>query len=578
MMSNVFLLVFAIAFMGCVLATPMVTRIASWAGAIDRPDQFRRIHKGAIPRLGGLALAFGLALSLLPILLGGYLREWPGFGEWWDRQWSVILAGAIVLLVGAFDDARGMRALPKLLGQALAVLILILGGIQIKGVMLLGVHIPLSAPLNVPLPWLGREMVIDFPSLVVTMLWFLGCMNIWNLIDGMDGLASGVGLLVAGTLMLVAVHAGNLGSAAMAAALAGSLAGFLLYNWHPACIFLGDSGSLLIGLLIGVIGAQGSMKGTTAVSILFPILAMGLPVTDTAMAIFRRWVRELPLSSADRRHIHHLLIGLGLTPRQAAVILYFFTAGLCGVVLLGVSWQSEFLALILGVSGCLAFLVILTSRRDELANLMADLHNRRSRKRQEREAAQVTWETIQKIELHETPEGIWETLRQAAEALGSDRMVVTCRHAGRTVLHYASDGEEFVSLDRSKGGPTATFQLHGGQDLELSVSLHQATESIIVADIAFRSLQRISLATAQRLERLLALPAAAVPASAEESSHDEAEPRSPRLASDRLDATVESVHLLNGEGVPGRDYFGWIRGALGLGATPIARQTFLGEK
>ena len=105
----------------------------------------------------------------------------------------------------------------------------------------------------------------------------------------------------------------------------------MLYNWHPACIFLGDSGSMLIGLLIGVIGVQGSMGGPSAISILFPIVAMGLPISDTAMAIFRRWVRNLPLSAADRRHVHHLLMGLGLNPRQAALMLYCFSAFLCGV-------------------------------------------------------------------------------------------------------------------------------------------------------------------------------------------------------------------------------------------------------
>ena len=218
------------------------------------------------------------------------------------------------------------------------------------------------------------------------MFWFLGCMNVWNLIDGMDGLASGVGLLVSGTLTLVAIHNENIEVAILAVALAGSLAGFLLYNWHPACIFLGDSGSLLIGLLIGVIGVQGSMKGPSAISILFPILAMGLPISDTAMAIFRRWVRNLPLSAADRRHVHHLLIGLGLNPRQAALMLYCFSGFLCGVVLLGVALRSEFLALVLGISGCLAFLLVLTSRRDELANLRGDFQARMVRGRQERQS------------------------------------------------------------------------------------------------------------------------------------------------------------------------------------------------
>jgi UDP-GlcNAc:undecaprenyl-phosphate GlcNAc-1-phosphate transferase len=574
MMSNVYLLVFAIAFMGCVLATPMVTRIAAWAGAIDRPDQFRRIHKGAIPRMGGLALAFGLVLSLVPILMGGQLRQSAEFAPWWGRQWAVLLAGAIVLGVGSLDDARGVRPKPKLLGQALAVLVLILGGIQIKELRLFDHSLVLSAPVSFTLPWLQRAIVLDPPSIAVTMLWFLGCMNIWNLIDGMDGLASGVGLIVTTTLMLVAFEQQNAGAALLAASLAGSLAGFLLYNWHPACIFLGDSGSLLIGMLIGVIGVEGSMKGTTAASILFPILAMGLPISDTAMAIFRRWVRDLPLSSADRRHIHHLLIGLGLSPRQAAFILYFFTAGLCGVVMLGVAWHSEFLALVLGISGCLAFLVILTSRRDELKTLLADLRLRRSRKRQERQAAQVTWETIQKIELCETPERIWAVLRDAAWALGSDRMIVTCRHAGRTVLEQVAEPGPLMG----KGGPMASFQLQGGQDLDLSVSLHQATESIIAADIAFRSLQRISLATAQRLERLLERPAAA------ESSGTGAAPAGPPApataeepAAGRIDAPL--VAPLGVEPAAGRDAFGWLRGALGWGpAAPIARQPYLGEK
>lgn len=559
MISNVFLLIFAIAFMGCVLVTPFVTRIAAWAGAIDRPDHFRRVHKGAIPRMGGLGLAFGLALSLMPILAGGYLQEWPAFSLWWSRLWAVVLAGLIVLVVGAYDDARGIRPKAKLLGQAGAVLVLFVGGIRIEGVSLLGWSTPLSYPTVVPI--LGRELTLDLPSLLVTMVWFLGCMNIWNLIDGMDGLASGVGVMVSGTLMLVAIHQGNHGSAALAAALAGGLAGFLLYNWHPACIFLGDSGSLLIGLLIGVIGVQDCLKGTAAVSILFPILAMGLPISDTAMAIFRRWVRDLPLSSADRRHIHHILLSLGLNPRQAAFVLYLFTAGLCGVVLIGVAWHNESLALVLGLSGSLAFLLILTSRRDELASLLADLRARRLRKRQEREAAKVTWEAIQKIELCEQPEAIWATLLETSRQLGSDQLEVTCRHEGRVVLHHSSKPGFDPGVPSHEPGPTASFRLYGAQDIELTVSLHQASEAVLAADIAFRSLQRISLATAQRLERLIApLPA---PTSAEAVPAEDVPDEPP---------------LPDSAAPGGREPFGWLRVALGWGSAAIARQTWYGEK
>src|SRR5262249_36904478 len=238
----------------------------------------------------------------------------------------------------------------------------------------------------------------------------------------MDGLASGVGLLVSGTLTLVAIHNENIGVAITAASLAGSLAGFLLYNWHPACIFLGDSGSLLIGLLIGVIGVQGSFKGPSAISILFPILAMGLPISDTALAIFRRWVRNLPMSAADRRHVHHLLIGLGLNPRQAALLLYCFSGFLCGAVLLGVALKNEQLALIMGIAGCLAFLLVLTSRLNELSSLRGDLRARMARGRQERYAAKLAWEAIQRIELSHDPEGVCAILEAATRELGCDVM------------------------------------------------------------------------------------------------------------------------------------------------------------
>ena len=501
-MSNVFLLIFALAFLGCVLATPLATRIAGWCRAIDRPDQFRRIHHGAIPRLGGLGLAAGLVLSLLPVLAGGFLSDWHLLAEWLSPQWAVVSAAGLILAVGALDDTIGLGPRVKLLGQAGAVLVLYAGGIRIEKVALLGLEIPLSSPQTILIA--GRSLVVDFPSLFITLLWFLGCMNVWNLIDGMDGLASGAGLLVSGTLMLVALHEGNLGSAALAAALAGSLAGFLLYNWHPACIFLGDSGSLLLGLLIGVIGVQDSLKGTTAVSILFPLLAMGLPISDTMMAIFRRWVRNLPLSSADRRHVHHLLIGLGLNPRQAALLLYSLTAFLCGVVLMGVAFRNEFLALVLGLSGCLAFLLILTSRRDELTMLVADLKARGDRKKQERRAAKETWEAIQRIELCPTPDQVWEALRDAAGNLGTDRLGLSCSRRGRPILRFSdgldghSDGSEPEVSDCS-----ACFRLPSGPDLQLIVSLHQAAGSPLAADISFRSLQRLALATAQRLEWLL---------------------------------------------------------------------------
>jgi UDP-GlcNAc:undecaprenyl-phosphate/decaprenyl-phosphate GlcNAc-1-phosphate transferase len=581
--TNTYLLIFAVAFMGCVLATPLVTRFATWLGAIDRPDQFRRIHKGATPRLGGLGVAFSLTAAIVVATLGGYLQDWSEYPRWVVSLLPISLASLIVLAVGVVDDTHEMRPRLKLLGQAAAVMVLYFGGIRIDSISVLNFTVPLDSP-SVSLPIWGHSISVALPGLFMTMLWFLACMNIWNLIDGMDGLASGVGLLVSGTLALVAIWLENPTVAILAAALAGSLAGFLLYNWHPACIFLGDSGSLLIGLLIGIVGVQGSLKEGATISILFPILAMGLPITDTAMAIFRRWVRNLPLSSADRRHVHHLLIGLGLNPRQAAVLLYCFSAGLCGVVLLGVVFKNEILALVMGLSGCLAFLLILTSRRDELTTLRSDFQSRFVRGKQERFAAKVTWEAIQRIELCETLEGSWEIMRAATIKLGCDHLSLICRRDGRTVFEREGGTWEEASELEALSGPEATFRLSSGRDLLLIVSLHQTADSTLAADIAFRFVQRLSLASAERLERLfskVSTPEAEVERGAETASRDPAEGVvPPALMVSRVEsaAIVGSSTLELVRSPSARPPMGWIRDVLGWSSSPVSPARSLGEE
>jgi UDP-GlcNAc:undecaprenyl-phosphate GlcNAc-1-phosphate transferase len=490
---------FALAFLGCVIAIPLVRRVAAWSGAVDRPDQFRRVHKVAIPRLGGLGLALGLGLSFAIMSVHPSVRTWAGHGMWAEeRQAAIALASLIVLVVGAVDDARGLRPAAKLAGQTAAVLVLYCGGIRISGVEILGVPLPLSAPMEAAIPHLGWPISVDLPSLLVTLPWFLGCMNVWNLIDGLDGLASGVGILVCSTLMLVAIHQGNAGSAMLGAALAGSLAGFLLFNWHPACIFLGDSGSLVLGMLMGVMGVQGPVQEATGVPLLMPILAMGLPIADTAMAIVRRWVRGLPLSAADRRHIHHVLLGLGLTTRQAALVLYLFTAGLCGVVLLGVAWRNELLALVLGISGCGAFLLVLTTRRDELALLVNEFGERSRRKRLEREAARLTWERVQRIELAESSERVSELILEAAGVLECNAVEL---HAGPD---WRSSGGELHrdAVLRTGSESCARFLLVERDGVELTLSAGRERGLAMDSDIVFRALERLVRAGSWRLREL----------------------------------------------------------------------------
>jgi UDP-GlcNAc:undecaprenyl-phosphate GlcNAc-1-phosphate transferase len=494
LISNVYLTIFAFGMLGCVLATPLVTWVATRVGAIDRPDHFRRVHQGAIPRLGGLALAIGVASAMLLTYFDASLGQRAASGITISSHGSLLIAALVILVVGFVDDTRSLGPRIKLLGQAVAVLALYFGGVRIRSIEFLSLNFDLTYPAF-QLSRLGIPLAVSLPSLFVTLVWFLGCMNVWNLIDGMDGLASGVGLLVTGTLTLVAVHNENFDAAVMSVALAGSLAGFLLYNWHPACIFLGDSGSMLIGLLIGVIGVQGSMGGPSAISILFPIVAMGLPISDTAMAIFRRWVRNLPLSAADRRHVHHLLMGLGLNPRQAALMLYCFSAFLCGVVMLGVARQNEYLTLILGIFGCLAFLLVVTSRRDELSSLREDLHDRLARGRHERTAARLTWEAIQRIELCGSAEAAGEILGRAAQAMGCHRVRMDRGGPDDSAMAWAAE-------DGSMSGPSAIFRLSGGHGHWITMEVALGAEMPLAADIVFRYMQRLGQALAGRIERL----------------------------------------------------------------------------
>jgi UDP-GlcNAc:undecaprenyl-phosphate GlcNAc-1-phosphate transferase len=250
---------------------------------------------------------------------------------------------------------------------------------------------------------------------------------------------------------------------------------------------------------------------------------MGLPISDTAMAIFRRWVRNLPMSAADRRHVHHLLIGLGLNPRQAALLLYCFSSFMCGAVLLGVALRSEFLALVMGLSGCLAFLVVVTSRRDELANLRGDLNERLARGRQERQAAKLTWEAIQRIELCGSPEAAFAIMEQTAEDLGCDRIRIDRDDAGRGPVDAADDAPRCGAVFRLSGarGPSIAF----GVDLD--------DDAPLAADIVFRYLHRLGQSLGERLDELATAGAPERAESATAAAEVDIEPDAAPAADDR---------------------------------------------
>ncbi|MHB8926545.1 MAG: glycosyltransferase family 4 protein [Bacillota bacterium] len=294
---------------GSVLLTPLVRRFAIKSGAVDRPGlrHTRGVHKKPIPRLGGVAIfaAFAVAASA-----AAGLADRDHFG--------IILGGLLIVAIGVIDDFRPLSAKVKLLGQLAAAIVLVLFGVRINevtnpfgGWIFLG---PWSAPL--------------------TVLWVVTLINVVNFIDGLDGLAVGVTSIASLTLLFVALKQGQADMADMvifAAALAGATLGFLPYNFNPARIFMGDSGSMFLGYALAAVSVSGLVKSATTVGLAIPVLAMGLPIFDSFFVIIRRYLNHRPVYEADRGHVHHRLLDLGLSQKQAVLVLYgvsgLFSAG-----------------------------------------------------------------------------------------------------------------------------------------------------------------------------------------------------------------------------------------------------------
>ena len=281
--------------------TPPCRGLALRLGYVDRPDRGRKLHARAVPRIGGLPVAiaylgaFGFLLTLqLPA--SNLVAANLGLIQ------RILPAAAIVLALGLADDLLGLGARAKLAGQAAAGAVCWWGGVRVETL----------AGLALPSP----------VSLLVTVLWLAGCCNAFNLIDGLDGLAAGVGALASLAMAAAAWIHGDAGLALACVPLAGALAGFLRYNFHPASIFLGDSGSMLTGFLLGCLGAHWSQKSATLLSVAAPVIALSVPLLDTCLAIVRRAIRRQPLFVGDRAHLHHRLIDRGLSTPGAVALVY----------------------------------------------------------------------------------------------------------------------------------------------------------------------------------------------------------------------------------------------------------------
>lgn len=291
------------------LLTPLLLLLCKRYQLLDRPDRQRKIHTEPIPRLGGLAifLTFNLVLSLLFLWENSVTSV---FRLHLGDVAYILIPSTLVFLVGLLDDIRALPAKAKFVLQIAAAVVLYFSGFKISIVSNL----------------FGEPIVLGIFALPITVLWIVGITNAFNLIDGMDGLASGIAFFVSASVFTVSLAQGNVLVSIISVITAGATLGFLRYNFNPAKIFMGDSGSYFLGFVLGALAIQGSQKSSMIVSVSMPILILGLPIIDTVLSIARRFLEGKPIFAPDQQHIHHKLLRIVRSQRFVVLILYGITA------------------------------------------------------------------------------------------------------------------------------------------------------------------------------------------------------------------------------------------------------------
>ncbi len=409
------LIAFTAAFMLAVITTPLVRVLALRLGVIDKPDQFRKVHGREVPQLGGIAIYVAFVVSLTGLYFYPSSSVQDLFGKYSWEIVVLVIGATVAMVLGAADDVWGLRARWKLLFQTVAAGVAIAGGYAITAVSV---------------PFVGTLFLGPF-CVLITLFWFLGCMNAINLMDGLDGLAAGICLFVSLTMFVVSLLLDN-SYAAMLACLSGAIFGFLLFNFHPAKIFLGDTGSIMLGFLIAGISIMASRKAQAAVALLVPVIALGIPILDTSLAILRRWSRKLPIASPDRGHIHHVLLSLGLSHRRTVIILYGACVALCGAaVLVNVEQSGLTTLLVLGVLCIVVFVSVRLFGGVRFTDLVARMRDDLERRQRATEAKISVEKAVILMRNAHKPSELWECFSTAVEGLGLDRATLRLSGGGQ---------------------------------------------------------------------------------------------------------------------------------------------------
>jgi UDP-GlcNAc:undecaprenyl-phosphate/decaprenyl-phosphate GlcNAc-1-phosphate transferase len=336
------------------ILTPFVIKFAFLVGAIDKPDE-RKIHKRTMPRLGGLAPFISFVLTLVILHFVMPQAKFAGLAA--RSSWLIIaISISAILLLGVCDDVWSLKPGQKFLVQFIAGALVYAAGFKIN---------------SLTNPFTGGVLYFGMLSFPLTVLWVVGITNAFNLIDGLDGLAAGIAVIATVTVTAISLLHNDITTAVIAIALSGAVLGFLRYNFNPAKVFLGDSGSLFLGFTLAVLSIQSSTKGSTAFSVIVPLLALGVPIMDTSLAMLRRVIRSFmsdqslrtsPLGKLhsmflpDRRHIHHQLLAHGLSHKEAVLVLYVAscTFGLCAFLVTAGSLNSSLILIGVGVTAVIA--------------------------------------------------------------------------------------------------------------------------------------------------------------------------------------------------------------------------------
>jgi UDP-GlcNAc:undecaprenyl-phosphate GlcNAc-1-phosphate transferase len=392
-------LAFIISVLVGTILTPIVRQLAHRFGVLDHARSSRKIHGQPIPRLGGVAIVLAFYAPMVALLLFHSTGVGGMFAAEHEHVIGLFAGGIIIALLGLYDDLRGANA-----GKKFVVQFAVAGLLYKLGFRFDTIGNPFGDPI-----------ALGWASLPLTLFWVVGVINAMNLIDGLDGLAGGVALVAVITTFLVALQRSHGLMMLFSSALAGAISGFLFYNFNPASIFMGDTGSMFLGFVLAATTLQTNQKASTAVAMLIPAIALGLPIMDTMLAIGRRALRGRPLFQADKEHIHHKLMARGLSHRQAVLVLYGFCILLGTAALILTYASSGQAAALLVVLALISFLFLRSLGYVRLDQMPQSAANRK-RNRAMRATLLPLGRRLRQLA---APSEMWPLVVEAARAVGA---------------------------------------------------------------------------------------------------------------------------------------------------------------